>query len=116
MAARRVVGTLLAGALIASVSSGCSTARRYVVRPVIALTSFGTSQDRVFSDLVRGEGDPEPGTWNFETPHRLRPCCAFGTELGVRVGYMPIAGLKLENVVDLHDLGMHQYNSGLVSL
>jgi hypothetical protein len=102
--------------LLLSLTAGCTTARKYVVRPVIALTSLGTNQDRIFSDLVIADGIPEPNTWNFETPHRLRPCCAFGTELGVRVGYMPIAGLKLENIVDLQDLGKHQYNSGLVSL
>jgi hypothetical protein len=112
----RTIGAWLAPALLLLLSAGCTTAQRYVVRPVIALTSFGISQDSVFSDLARAEGPTEPGTWNFETPHRLRPCCAFGTELGARVGYLPIAGLKLENIVDLHDLGTHQYNNGLVSL
>ena len=112
----RTIGAWLAPALLLLLSAGCTTAQRYVVRPVIALTSFGISQDSVFSDLARAEGPTEPGTWNFETPHRLRPCCAFGTELGARVGYLPIAGLKIENIVDLHDLGTHQYNNGLVSL
>jgi hypothetical protein len=104
-------------ALVAACASGCATARQYV-RPVIALAQIGEpGQDKVFTNLVRAQGDREPpAAWNFETPHRLRPCCAFGTELSVRVGYLPIAGLRLGNLLELNDLGRHAYNSGLVSL
>ena len=32
---------------------------------------------------------------------RLRPCCAFGTGLRVRVGAVPIPGFRIGNIIDL---------------
>jgi Protein of unknown function (DUF4056) len=100
--------------LLAAVT-GCQTAKQ-VVRPVIALALPGDEQDRIFTHVARAVGRVPPHEWDFETPHRLRPCCAFGSGLTVRVGYLPIAGLRLDNVVEADELGHHKYNSGLVSL
>jgi hypothetical protein len=118
MSRSRTLFVLFFGVFFTAGASGCATTAKYVVRPVIAMTQIGGSpQDRVFANLVRAaEGTPDQSKWNFETPHRLRPCCAFGTELSVRVGYLPIAGLRLGNLLNVNDLGKHGYNSGLVSL
>jgi len=98
---------------LALAGSGCQAAKR-VIRPVMVLRQ--DPQEEVFSSLVRADGDGENARWDFEMPHRLRPCCAFGSDLGVRVGAVPIAGVHLDNVVQANDLGRHKYNSGLVSL
>ena len=84
------------------------------MRLITALTP--PNQDAVFFHLVRADGDAAAGSWDFTMPHRLRPCCAFGTGLGVRLGYLPIAGLKLDNIVEAEDLGRHKFNSGMISL
>jgi hypothetical protein len=48
--------------------------------------------------------------------HHLRPCCAFGTDLGVRVGPVPIPSIAIGNVIGTEDLGEHSYDAGAVTL
>jgi hypothetical protein len=49
-------------------------------------------------------------------PVKLRPCCAFGTQMKVRVGSVPVPVVALGNVVGADDLGPHKYDSGLVNV
>jgi hypothetical protein len=49
-------------------------------------------------------------------PAALRPCCAFGADLQVKVGAIPVPGVSLSNVIGFTDLGPHRYDNGLVSL
>ncbi|MEW6444378.1 MAG: DUF4056 domain-containing protein, partial [bacterium] len=49
-------------------------------------------------------------------PQRLRPCCIFGNDVGVSVGHVPVPGYEVRNVLDIDELGTHNYNNGLVSL
>jgi len=49
-------------------------------------------------------------------PRALRPCCAFGADLKVELGQVPVPGVELGNVVDPHDLGPHRYDNGYLSL
>ena len=49
-------------------------------------------------------------------PQSLRPCCIFGNDVGVQVGRMKVPGYEVQNVLDISDLGTHQYNKGTVSL
>jgi len=49
-------------------------------------------------------------------PTKLRPCCAFGADLGVAVGQVAVPGIELGNIVDWKDLGYHRYNPALVGL
>ena len=63
-------------------------------------------------------GPRSPGaddsTLALAAPHNLRPCCAFGHQLGLSLGGIPLP-IRLDNVVDLSDLGHHRYDGGLVS-
>lgn len=43
---------------------------------------------------------------------RLRPCCAFGSDLRVKLGPIPIPGLRIANVKGVDDLGPHAYDNG----
>lgn len=59
--------------------------------------------------------------WAFDVPtvappRRLRPCCAFGTDLRVEVGAVPVPGFSLTNVIGAEDLGPHQYDNGAIAL
>ncbi len=48
-------------------------------------------------------------------PTNLRPCCAFGADLRVAVGLIPVPGLTLGNIRGPKDLGPHKYNVGLLA-
>ncbi len=47
---------------------------------------------------------------------RLRPCCAFGADLGAKVGPAPIPGYRIANVLGAEDVGPHTYDSGLLRI
>lgn len=69
--------------------------------------------------------DPEGGSYtnDFESdvipdipaPKALRPCCAFGNGLMVKLGEIPLVGFKLDNIRAPSDLGPHKYDNGLIS-
>ena len=46
-------------------------------------------------------------------PKHLRPCCAFGSGFGVKVGPLPVPGVRLVNTLGRDDLGSHEYDGGL---
>jgi hypothetical protein len=46
---------------------------------------------------------------------RLRPCCAFGTGLRVRVGAVPIPGFRIGNIIGPDEVGPHTYDSGAMT-
>ena len=48
----------------------------------------------------------------FDPPVHLRPCCAFGKDLKVKMGKLPIPIYKVANVVSSEDLGPHVYDAG----
>jgi hypothetical protein len=45
---------------------------------------------------------------------RLRPCCAFGSEIYATLGPIPIPFYNIPNIVDLDTIGQHTYDSGLI--
>jgi hypothetical protein len=46
---------------------------------------------------------------------RLRPCCAFGTGLKVRVGAVPVPGFRIGNIIETDAVGPHIYDSGALT-
>jgi len=46
---------------------------------------------------------------------RLRPCCAFGTGLKVRVGAVPVPGFRIGNIIGPDEVGPHTYDSGAMT-
>lgn len=59
---------------------------------------------------------PPTGIPEIPVRRRLRPCCAFGANLGVRLGPVPVPGLRLLNVRELADLGPHHYDAGVLPI
>ncbi|MGH2901022.1 MAG: DUF4056 domain-containing protein, partial [Solirubrobacteraceae bacterium] len=49
-------------------------------------------------------------------PRSLRPCCAFGTDLEVEVGFVSVPGVELANLLAPEDIGPHRYDNGYLSL
>ena len=48
----------------------------------------------------------------FDPPVHLRPCCAFGKDLKVKVDVLPIPLYKVANIVGSDDFGPHVYDAG----
>jgi len=48
----------------------------------------------------------------FDAPSKLRPCCAFGQDLKVELGDVPVPLVKVKNVFAPADLGKHHYGAG----
>ena len=61
-------------------------------------------------------GLDDTGIVDIPEPRRLRPCCIFANDVGVRVGSVPVPGYEVGNVLEIDGLGTHQYNKGVVSL
>jgi hypothetical protein len=49
-------------------------------------------------------------------PRALRPCCAFGGDLKVAVGKVPVPGVEIGNLIDVEDVGPHRYDNGYLSI
>jgi hypothetical protein len=49
-------------------------------------------------------------------PRSLRPCCAFGKDLEVKVGAVPVPGIEIGNILGPGDVGPHRYDNGFLSL
>ena len=49
-------------------------------------------------------------------PRALRPCCAFGADLHVEVGLVPVPGVEIGNLLGPEDLGPHRYDNGYLSM
>ena len=45
----------------------------------------------------------------------LRPCCAFGHDLSVRAGFVPVPGFSVGNVKGVEELGHHNYDAGILT-
>jgi hypothetical protein len=45
----------------------------------------------------------------------LRPCCAFGSDIRVKVAGVRVPGVKIENIIGADDVGRHQYDSGMIA-
>ena len=69
------------------------------------------SEDAVFLRELLSETIPE-----IPVPSRLRPCCAFGSGIRVRLGPIPVPGIMLDNIISPGDVGTHRYDNGLLSL
>ena len=44
----------------------------------------------------------------------LRPCRAFGSDIRVEVGGIPIPGITIANIIGPQDVGHHEYDAGMI--
>ncbi len=47
---------------------------------------------------------------------RLRPCCAFGSDLKAKLGPVPVPAYQIPNIIGPEDVGRHGYDSGTLRL
>lgn len=75
----------------------------------VVASLLGPSPTSVFDrDLLAGEVPVVP------VRKRLRPCCVFGHGLNAELGPIPIPGIKIQNVIDVDDLGPHRFDAGML--
>ena len=87
-------------------SAGCKEKWDTTQRPV-----RDEELDSAFFSGLDAEAIPD-----VPEPESLRPCCIFGNDVGVQLGRMVVPGYEVQNVLDISELGTHQYNKGAVSL
>jgi hypothetical protein len=97
--ARVALGLLL---LLGLTGAGCEQKWQQAVRDEELETAF-------FAGLDTKE------IFDLAEPQRLRPCCVFGTDIGVQIRSIPLPGYEIQNVLDIGELGTHQYNNGAIS-
>jgi hypothetical protein len=103
-----------AGVLVlALVAAGCARRSVWEVPRVpsdraltAALAPSGGDDDEVLWDAVTAVVP------DIKAPSTLRPCCAFGARLQLKVGPVPIPGYTIDNVVGPDDIGPHVYDGG----
>jgi hypothetical protein len=86
-----------------------STKRRLSLRAAIANAGILAAVAASGCQLPSAPMEP------VAAPRSLRPCCAFGHRLGVSLAGIPIP-IRMDNVVDIDDLGPHHYDGGLFSV
>lgn len=102
----RLRRTVAAVMLLAAMCSGCEEKWDTTQHPV----RDEELDSAFFSGLDSGVIPDVP------EPQSLRPCCIFGNEVGVQVGRVPLPGYEVQNILDVSELGAHQYNKGAIAL
>ncbi|MFO0575319.1 MAG: DUF4056 domain-containing protein [Polyangia bacterium] len=51
----------------------------------------------------------------IDAPRGLRPCCAFGDDMKVKLG-VEIPGYQKENIISVEEVGTHGYDNGLLGI
>lgn len=51
-----------------------------------------------------------------DAPRGLRPCCAFGDHLKVKLGLTEVPGYQKKNITSIEELGTHGYDNGLLGI
>ncbi len=103
---RRARPAALAILVLAALSGGCEEKWDTTQRPL-----RDEELDAAFFAGLDSETIPD-----VPEPEALRPCCIFGNDVGVQLGRMRVPGYEVQNVVDISELGTHQYNKGTVAL
>ncbi len=99
-----ILGVLLVALLGCSATPRWRTTRKpdaLDAARLLASDTLGLERD------LRPEEIPE-----IPVRERLRPCCAFGSRLRVRMGAVRIPGLAIENIRSADDIGTHKYDAG----
>jgi hypothetical protein len=110
---------------------GCGSAIRLILAALLALTAgcakpprwAGRDKPSTADAAILLESKAGQSARNLlqeEVPEipireRLRPCCAFGTGLKVRVGAVPVPGFRIGNIIGPEEVGPHTYDSGAMT-
>jgi hypothetical protein len=104
---------LAAAAVLGTV--GCSAAARWLAPEAPSRRDagilLGEESAVSLSHRLRPTGIPD-----IPLRKHLRPCCAFGYDLRLRVSFLPILGYHLVNLKTLDEIGPHHYDSAVFTV
>jgi Protein of unknown function (DUF4056) len=112
---QRVNRALLPLTLATCTTLACATPQLWHVQEeptrddVAALLGAGGSMG-IHSEFMPSEIPPVPAR------SRLRPCCAFGSNLKAKIGFIPVPGYEIPNILGPDDVGTHRYDSGVLRI
>lgn len=98
------------GAVLAVSASACG------LRPDLGAIGWGVPDrqpvDLIFADLAEAApAGATPAPWDFSVPTNVRPCCAFGYDLEVRLGSLALPGIRVGNLIEPDGTGEHSYDA-----
>ena len=111
---RLAVALLLTAPAFASIP-GCSATGKWQAPGVPSRLDAGRLLESQGPSAMLRDSRPE-GAPAVPMRERLRPCCAFGMGLALDVGFMPLLGYRIDNVIGPDELGPHRYDSGVIIL
>jgi hypothetical protein len=99
--------------LLLVVAAGCVRAPRWRGNDKPQMTDIeATLTATSYADLERALAAGEIPDVPMRA--RLRPCCAFGADLGAKVGPVPVPGYRIGNILGPEDVGPHTFDSGVL--
>lgn len=108
--------TLACAALGLALSAGCRGANWQAGPAALTMgRQVGAALDDPVPDAGAEPFDPR-AVPRFDGPKKLRPCCAFGMDLGVKLGAVPVPGYEIGNLLSVEDIGPHEYNNGTLTV
>ncbi len=67
-------------------------------------------------DASAGESADRSALPILPAPHHVRPCCAFGMDMTTKLGDLEIPGYSVSNILEVEDLGRHEYDNGFLTV
>ncbi len=109
------VGSTFASLFLAALWAGCGGEPAWEKVPV------WVARDADVSAALGDFGHDEVGIAAADVPvvplpGALRPCCAFGKELRVKLGGVPVPRFRIGNITERARLGPHRFNNGAISV
>ncbi len=95
--------------------SGCATGFPGT-GPLTRADEIDLRMERMFDDLAGASTASDLDSDTFAPPSGIRPCCAFGFDLGVKLGAVPVPGVRLANVVEVGEIGRHIFDPGVLAI
>jgi len=102
--------------LLIALSAACAKAPRWDISDELRARDYLVAEALDDQHSERDPGFDASLLPVFPPPAKLRPCCAFGTQMKVSMGSLPVPLVSLGNVVGADDLGPHKYDNGLVTV
>jgi hypothetical protein len=102
--------------LLLIVAAACARAPRWDIGDSFRARDFMVADALDDHDGARDLGFDLSLAPDLPPPEKLRPCCAFGTQMKVRMGFLPVPLVALGNIVGADDLGPHRYDNGILTV
>lgn len=107
----RILFISLYTATLCTFLAGCSSDNW----AIHAMPSSNQAADMLAGDLTTNQNWylDESRYPQLTVPQNVRPCCAFGDMQKVKIGPVPVPFFRLNNVVELEEIGPHKFASGI---